>query len=268
VHDDIDPALRARIAASAPPIEVEWLDVSSTSFEGAHLPDYLPRASLFRLELPRLLPDLDRVVYLDADILVRSPLTELWETELGACPAAAARDMGFPFAANVLPWQELGLPPDGPYYNSGVMVLALDRWRASGVGERALRLAQEHRFQLGDQCALNVALAGAWQRLPPTWNFQRNHLRADGLPWVVEPAAELAAAIESPAIVHFCGQRWNRPWQPECDHPYRADWYEALAATDWATWQPTRRSPVRRVGRKVKLATRALVNDPYRSPWP
>jgi lipopolysaccharide biosynthesis glycosyltransferase len=267
LHDGLDKELRQRIGASrGESLEIDYIDARSSLF-AMFKGSAVPPATLFRLRMADLLGDLDRVIYLDADIIVLSSLRDLWQTPIEDNLVAAVRDIGFPSFAGIMPWRDLDLPPDAPYFNSGVLLVALDRWRVTDVGGRALELGAQHTFKLRDQCALNAACIGAWHRLPPRWNVQRGHFRHDGPPWSLEGVDAMSAAQERPAIIHFCHPRWNRPWLVECDHPYRDRWFAALERTPWAGWRPAQRPLKTRAVRQLKQVRQALVTDPDRSPW-
>jgi lipopolysaccharide biosynthesis glycosyltransferase len=268
LHDGLDRNLQSRIGAtSSRSVEIDWIDARSDQYATFGMAPAITAAVLFRLRMAELLSDLDRVIYLDADTIVLTSLRELWEEPLGSDPVAAVRDIGFPYFAGILPWRALGLPPDAPYFNSGVLVISLDRWRELDVGARALELGARHTFRLRDQCALNVVFLDSWHRLPPRWNVQRGHFGLDGPGWVFEGVDAMTVALEQPAVMHFCRPRWNRPWLPECDHPYRDEWFAALASTPWADWVPPQRSRRSRAFAKLKVVRRAVLADPDRSPW-
>lgn len=79
--------------------------------------------ALARLVLDKLLPNnLDRLLYLDSDIIVRGDLTELYTTDLGGAVLAAGIEPTVDRA-----WRKrLGI--GGLYYNSGVLVIDWQRW--------------------------------------------------------------------------------------------------------------------------------------------
>jgi lipopolysaccharide biosynthesis glycosyltransferase len=120
-----------------------------------------------------------------------------------------------------------------PYFNSGVMVIDLQAWRAARIEQCCLEAASrlQHRTKWLDQHVLNTCLAGRWGLLPPVWNKQ---FFLDLFPdWRCSPyeEAEFQEARSQPAIIHFCTK--TKPWHAFCDHPreevlaYRA----ALRAT-------------------------------------
>jgi len=260
LHDGFDGPLREQFESVLDGVgRVEWLDARSPATAEALLPDYLPAASLFRLRMEDLLPDyIDRVLYLDADVIVRRPLEELWMAELGESLAAAVRDPIVPWAGAPmgLPWREVGVAASAPYFNSGVLVIPLDRWRSEHVGRRGLELLARRRLRHGDQCALNVLMEGRWAALDPSWNLQGGHLYENSLALVTESLDILHASRSNPAIVHFNHSAWGRPWQPGCTHPFRQEWIELLDATPWAGGRPDERGRSQ-PGTTASLARRA-----------
>ena len=168
-----------------------------------------------------------RIVYLDADTVVRQPLHEI-----------AVRDMTSPVAAVVdahvalvgmpsmwRPWREEGVDPMAPYLNTGVMVIDVERWRAEELTDRVFRLLSKYQLPCVDQDALNLVLAGGFDRLDPRWNLMPYHLmtllRTSDL---VEGDDRLDEAISDPAIIHFHRSFLGKPWQVGCTHPGRELW--------------------------------------------
>jgi FkbM family methyltransferase len=185
----------------------------------------------FRLLLPRLLADLDRVLYLDADLLVLEPVRPLWETELaGGCLAAATQPLIGVDKRRVT--RDLGLPDPRRYFNTGVMVMDLDRLRSTGLMLEAERVPRERGRPVpwADQDSLNVALWDQRIDLHPRWNVMNPcfELPARYLPWRPE---EILAATTHPAIVHFIGP--YKPWHYRLRHPYADRYFAHLEQTPW-----------------------------------
>ena len=266
-HDGYSDDLQARVGQSASAdVELRWVDARSSDLDAAILPAYLPPATLYRLRMAELLPaDVDRVLFIDTDVVVRASLVELWNRDLGGAMLGAVRDAVYPWAASpqCLDWVELGVAPDQPYFNAGVMLIPLDAWREESIGEKALKLLGEHTFRYGDQCALNVTAGGDWLALEPKWNLQSGHVSVDSLAWITEPSEAMEAATQHPAVVHltyFLGQL--KPWQANSTSRYRDLWFEELDRTAWAGWRPheVRTNPIRLVARRVKQAGRVLLS--------
>lgn len=171
-----------------------------------------------RFELPRLLPSLSRLLYLDADVMVQADLGELWRTELprdaavGAVPRAEAHFKYKRYAAKCAALYEArrGAPlqPEKPTFNAGVLLIDLARWRQQNLTAEAEWWMAQHAaapdglWALGSQPPLHLALHGRWAALPPSWNL-------DGLGRVgnLKPAALRAAKL-----LHWTGK--HKPWLP------------------------------------------------------
>jgi lipopolysaccharide biosynthesis glycosyltransferase len=170
------------------------------------------------------------VLYLDTDTIVLDSAAPLWDVELGDRPVAAASNPVYPFM-NFHPDAALGLTNAEEYFNSGVLLLDLERMRREGSTKLLLEYAQAHPWnQYPDQDALNVVFAGRRLSLHPRWNAPQTlwHLSLPELPFT---SAEVQEARSNPAIVHFVGP--FKPWHYLCTHPYKDRYFEHLAATPW-----------------------------------
>jgi lipopolysaccharide biosynthesis glycosyltransferase len=199
-----------------------------------------------RFLLPELLPDIDRVLYLDADTFVTENLAELMDTDLGGLPLGAVRNVVepamFPHVASL----GIGSPRD--LFNSGVLLMDLNVMRREGSSSALVSFAAENaqRLRWPDQDALNVVFAGRWHALHPRYNAMNSLWtwteRADEVfgPDVVREA------IAHPAILHFEGPIVCKPWHYLCPHPWRGRYRQALAATPWADTPLEDRTPATR----------------------
>ena len=128
--------------------------------------------SMFRVMLPELLPDVDKIIYLDADILVNRDIKELWDTDIQDYCLAAVPDYStvngletpYPVAK-----QEV---PASHYFNTGVLCMNLDRIRAKGnMHENILIYLEENPgARLLDQDALNAVYGGETFLVDESWN--------------------------------------------------------------------------------------------------
>ncbi|MGH4021017.1 MAG: glycosyltransferase family 8 protein [Pseudonocardiaceae bacterium] len=176
----------------------------------------------YRLLAPQVLPiDVDRFVYLDCDLIVRGDVHHLAGVGLDGAIAAACQDYLGTMREAVANHDELGLPADAPYFNSGVMVVDRQKWAATGVSERVLEctranephLYAQDRFFQYDQYALNVVLHGAITSLDRAWNYGSEY-----------PFREVD-------IVHFNGH--GKPWSPTCTAQFRDEFYAVLRRAGW-----------------------------------
>jgi lipopolysaccharide biosynthesis glycosyltransferase len=183
-----------------------------------------PEAS-FPLLLADLLPrTLERVLFLDADLLALDDLVKLWETPLERHVLAAAPDGAVPFcssARGVREWRTLGIPPDAPYFNSGVLVIHLERWRERRVTRRVRQVLESGREPLDflHQGPMNAVLWNDWQPLDIRWNLPSS--RAGRPHGRIPPEA-----WQKPGIVHFAGRM--KPWRAPVGGPFNAPYRELL----------------------------------------
>jgi lipopolysaccharide biosynthesis glycosyltransferase len=243
LESGFDTSLRHRVEQSCGPAVVpQWISVPNDAVADLRQSGQFPKATLFRLLAPQLLPShLARIVYLDADILVREPLDELWSADVESSPVAAVRDAFLPLAGYEATWRDLGVDPRAPFFNAGVLVIGRAAWSEMQVSERALTLLRERALAYDDQSALNAVIGPQWSLLSPRWNLQSHHLAGDtARPWSFEETSALDEAIARPAIVHFTKAEFSRPWQAGSSHPYRDEWLEVLDQTPWRGWRPRR----------------------------
>lgn len=176
-------------------------------------------AAYFRLLVGSALPgDVSRVIYLDADLLIRRDVFELWGQDMRGKIVLAVQDSYIQRPTARSPSAREQPEVEQPYFNSGVMVIDLDAWRAAGVEQDCLEAASRltYRTKWLDQHLLNVSMTGRWGSLPPTWNKQYS---LDLFPdWRCSPYREdeFQEARCNPAITHFCTR--TKPWHPFCDH--------------------------------------------------
>jgi lipopolysaccharide biosynthesis glycosyltransferase/predicted O-methyltransferase YrrM len=220
-----------------------------------------------KVELHSLLP-VERVLYLDADTMVRGDITELWRTDLEDMVMGAAVDVGYPMGHEGV---ERGL-----YFNSGVLLLDLYKIRAKVDGLKEVCEGFK-KAKLGDQDALNEHFRGCWKRLSLRWNAQGLGTYAKSY-----SADRHLASLEDmndPGIVHFTGslhpplaevlnpfvQPYTaKPWgyARSPGHPYAAEWFDALKATRWEDFYRSEWKEIcGRAAEAAKSTALALFND-------
>jgi lipopolysaccharide biosynthesis glycosyltransferase len=241
-----------------PRVRIEWIkpDISVVN----HLPVslHVSVSCYLRLLLPELLPsDVGKLIYFDSDMLIRRDLGELFAEPLGDKLALAVQEMAAPWmdaelaadgyasrvrylaATRPVPnYQDLGIPPEAPYFNSGLLVFDAAKWRAQEMAKKVFDCLETHSDHVlwWDQYALNVELAGQWRPLDVRWN--QTAWAFEYPSWRESPLSrEQFQQIRSdPWIVHFCSP--TKPWHYFCDHPYRQAFFSTLKRTEWRDWRP------------------------------
>jgi lipopolysaccharide biosynthesis glycosyltransferase len=181
------------------------------------------RPAYYRLFLGTVLPaSVERVLYLDADLLIQGNLATLWNLPfdghvIQAVPDTYAHAVRIPGLSIIEFSEGIRFTADTPYFNSGLQLIDLRRWRQEEVGQRASGFLWDYCDQLApcDQDALNCTLIGRWKRLPPTWNWQELLDQPDAWQDRWSSADELAEARRAPAVIHFIGCKpWSATWRP------------------------------------------------------
>ena len=211
------------------------------------------KAALLKFYLPELLPELDRLLYLDGDIIVRRDLSELASLELGDHLAAAVRDLPQVFYERRL----LGETRD--YFNSGVMLLNLRQMRAEGLTERlveARRACAEDKLM--DQNVFNRVMAGRVLQLPFLYNvcyanlrrrWRREHMWAKLNEAYGTDFRTLGQICRAAAIIHYSSG--EKPWK-YFDIPAGGAWTRVYRQSPYASVPLRRKSwQLREKGKKL-----------------
>lgn len=205
--------------------------------EGVYIdPRYTEAASL-RLLLPELLPELDRILYLDCDIVVRQDLAQLWEkTDLADNYLAAIYEAAIEGQAER--FRALGCDP-AKYFNSGFLLMNLAQMREEKVSEKLLEACRVPYLEFPDQDALNQVCQGRVLPLSPLYNSIRTFFipkyKADFVRQYSEPLWE---QVQREATIHYTG---GKPWNLFTVQ-FAAWWmvYDRLPEDIKAEWTPGR----------------------------
>jgi lipopolysaccharide biosynthesis glycosyltransferase len=197
---------------------IHWVPVDLAKYQKLSTLSYASKMTFARLEIPGLLPSsISRVLYLDADLLVLDGIEQIIHTDLhGNIVGAVVDGLDAQIKSKTAGLERL--PHVGQYFNAGVLLIDLDRWREEQITERALQYLNENpSTPYADQDALNVVCDGRWKSLDQRWNFQncRDTLIAN---------TGLAAR---PGIVHFVMSA--KPWNARV-HNVNADVYDTFRA--------------------------------------
>lgn len=192
-----------------------------------------PVEAWFRVILPDLLPDLDRVLWLDADTLVLDSIAPLWELELGEAPLAACPNpVLYSFRSLI---DELEIEDRSKYFNSGVMILDLAKLRSEGSTGLLTEIGHKYRqwIRFADQDVLNVAYINRYKPLNMKWNVLTHSYLNVPETVRVFGRTEYRAAIARPSVVHFTGNLRYKPWSYKCGHPYRDEYLACRGEAGW-----------------------------------
>lgn len=236
--DDLPAVIRERLRAVAEGAGLQFREVPVPGGWSRQLrahPVYGFHAWL-RLLLPELLPEHNRVLYLDSDVVVAGPLGPLWDVELNGKLLAAVVNPLYPHQSDA-GLRRLGLGGQREYFNSGVLLMDLAAMRGGNWTQQLLDYAKNHEadIRFPDQDTLNAVLRGRWLAISPRYNAQAAlyDLSWRELPF---PRTETQDAVRHPVIVHFTGM--HKPWLDACRHPWRHLYWKHLRETPWRNQRP------------------------------
>lgn len=211
--------------------------------------DHVKAAAYLRVFMAEILPNtVEKVLYLDCDLLVRAPLRPLWETDLRGFALAAVEDAPAPGLQ-----EKLGYSGTWPYFNSGVMLVDLRYWREKGMQQRMIDWLSHNagRMVHHDQDVLNAVLHGNVRLVDVGWNLMKCFFRD---PPRIDPKylEILPERRREPMIVHFTGR--DKPWNSRMYHPFAREYFDCLRGTPWEGFRLTAREICRQRGFKGLLA--------------
>lgn len=192
--------------------------IDASAFTDAPVSKQYPKEMYYRLLAPFFMPDdLHRILYLDPDILVINPLRPLWETDMKGNLFAGAAHTGKTELANNI--NQLRLGTNHPYFNSGVLLMDLDRGRKEISADIIFDYTRKHTKELllPDQDVLNAMYGARILEIDDSiWNYDaRNYnnylLRTMG-------KCDMNWVMANTVILHFCGK--SKPWQKGYIHRF------------------------------------------------
>lgn len=224
-----------------------WLKAINIS-EKLNINVSLDRGSLSqyaRLFVDSVLPqNIQRVLYLDCDIIINKSIIELWNLNLHGKTIAALND-----AFSKWYRRNINLDVNDVMFNSGVMLIDMDRWRTQKIEERLLSFISKKKgyIQQGDQGALNNVLSKDVYCFEPKFNsvtifydFSYKELLSYRKPagnYYTEE--DLCNAVNDAVIIHYTTSMFSlRPWFAGCKHQYAYKWDEYKSISPYNDNEP------------------------------
>lgn len=235
LHRSLDDATVAYLQAQAEKHgdRLEAISVEEHLFADAPVSKQYPQEMYYRMLAPHLLPkSVEKVLYLDPDILVINPLRPLWETDLqGHLFAAAAHSAKTELVGSV---NRVRLGTDHDYFYSGVLLMNLVLGRERIVPQQLFDYAAAHTgtLILPDQDMLNVLFGDEILSVKDTvWNYDARDYRAYYL--TSGGICDLDWVMVNTVVLHFCGKA--KPWKKGYRYRFGLLYkhYEALARRQW-----------------------------------
>ena len=193
--------------------------------------------TLGRLLIDKLLPKkIERVLYLDCDIIVRGDISGLYDLDLKEKTLA----MSIEPTINMKRIENLKMN-NHPYCNAGVILVDLNKWRKNNTGNTIINYYREHNGRLFavDQDAINGSMHNEIMIISPRYNFYnvfyqynyrvlKNNLKPINYEDYISKK-DYEESKRNPLIVHYLGE--ERPWRKGNTHKYKKDYKKYLEMT-------------------------------------
>lgn len=184
--------------------------------------DHLTIATYYRLLIADILPlNVDKILYLDCDIVINASISELWNISLDGYALAAIEELG---CSSPDVYDRLGYDKMYGYFNAGVLLVNLNYWRMNNLTERFLLYIAEHYeiLKAHDQDVLNAVLHGQCLHISYKWNVEEAFYHYSVMKRL-KHNRELRFILRHPKILHYT---WKpKPWDLKCKHPFRINYY-------------------------------------------
>ena len=221
VSDDISTESKEKIVQllQIKNFEIEFISPQHDTFQeyvNIRTTDHLTIASFFRLKLPTLIPNEDKIIYLDCDTIVNTSLSSLFNINIDNYFCAGVKDVGYKRLG-----KRIGLLDGQSYINSGVMLVNLKKWREDKAELKLSNFAKEHpeKLVLGDQDLINICFANEILLLDGKWNVQ------------VVNFCSRSDYSNKFNILHYTGG--SKPWKMGSYIPLKKYYFKYLKKTQW-----------------------------------
>lgn len=255
IHNGLTKELTRKLEKFLKPLVecLSFIKIHDSLLSNCPISHHISIATYFRLFIPEVISqDIDKVLFLDADIIIRKNIQSFWETDVRNYSHAAIEA-----PKKLEDKRRLGIPSNSKYFNAGVLLINLKFWREQNIFTKSLNFVVNNfdKIVWWDQDVLNYLLYKHVLIVDPVWNVQRAFWnKTFSEPSDVHVDRE---ALSDPAILHFSGGWTCKPWHYYCIHPFREEYRQILSQTPWRRAPLEGKPPIiRQVRSKLKTYIR------------
>lgn len=203
---------------------------------------HISPATYYRLFVAELLPqNIEKLIYLDCDMIIRGDLSDLWNTNLDNYAMAAVYQNNN-WATNNHTFDRLNIPYNHGYFNAGMLVINLRYWRDNNIQNKLLNYLHKNYDKIfyHDQDVLNAVLHNQTLYVIPIWNmlteFYLSHDEDINCGCTVIKSMEMDEYKNNIKIIHFVSR--PKPWEYACNHPLCEEYYKYINKTIFKDFRP------------------------------
>ena len=188
--------------------------IDGSAFAEAPISDRYSQTMYYRLLAHQFLPaSIDKILYLDPDILIINSINALYQTDLtGYIAAACIHTQLTPLQDQVNKIRLNTYEADG-YYNSGVLMINLEAWRNQVIATHIFDYIKSHGLLLllPDQDVLNGLYGKHILSVDDAlYNYDARNYETYRL---LDTERTMTWVIRNTVVLHFCGR--NKPWKKD-----------------------------------------------------
>jgi lipopolysaccharide biosynthesis glycosyltransferase len=231
ISDGVKPRSKRKTQDCIDPnkTSLTWVATADAIPAGIALPldrTSYPLTIYLRLFIQHIVPaDTQKVVFMDVDMIMLEDVSKLYYQDLGTNIIAAVQDPRLLTFDNnwggILNYQALGFAPDTLYFNTGLIIFDIPKWKAGNFTQKVIEcINQNLEFaNYPDQYGFNVVLANQWLKLDTRWNYFAS------------------GDIPHPYIIHFISRK---PFYKSYNYnpTYQKLFYSYLKQTPWRGTRP------------------------------
>ena len=201
------------------------IKMDESLFSDLTLSKWVTVQAWFRIKLPDLCKNLDKILYLDCDTLIRGNLDELFSLDLTDKYLAGVKDV-WGVSKYV---KRLGMK-SGVYVNSGMLLFNCDYCRKEHFFDKVVDFAKNNAkiIEFCDQDSINKVVDEHKLVISPKYNLMDTWWRGGYYEFEGEEEAEYLQAKENPVIVHLTGLK---PAFKGCGNKFKDEWWEVAKKT-------------------------------------
>lgn len=191
------------------------------------------KAMYYRLNLPQILKDEKKCVYLDGDTMVRKDISDMFDINMDNYYIAGVRDFNVIINKDSKYYQELGIPNLNSYVCSGMLIMNLEKIRNDNLNDTLDKIIAENdkkkSLRFPDQDALNIACYGHILALPFKYgalahtDFEKSYSANEYAQWASNKN-DWDEGRTDPHVIHFTG---DKPWSKIYSNSCKEWWYYA-----------------------------------------
>lgn len=182
------------------------------------------------------LENVDKIIYLDSDIIINDSLQEMWEVDMGDNYFGLVKTITKDYS------EKLGLKISDIFFNDGVAIVNAKKLREDDMQKKFLAFIDSYHGNppVLSEGTINVVCKDKIQVIHPKFNFGASFLMYDNKSMSIManeseyyPDNMINEARKSPVVIHYLAGWFKRPWEIGCTHPLKGNYLDYKKQTIW-----------------------------------